>query len=150
MQGEFYILQTSEDWYQLRVVRTHFCVACGSEVTPLLNTVYKYVRKFKSAERMYKALNDLSYGGRVPPLEYDRVNELYLSGEGLVHSEDLKRTIAQAIEDNRQDTPYNNTKKKVKTTLIKRTTSPAPLTQEDTPVKTCGKKIRPLKVKRTI
>jgi hypothetical protein len=99
---------------------------------------------------MYKALNDLSYGGRVPPLEYDRVNELYLSGEGLVHSEDLKRTIAQAIEDNRQDTPYNNTKKKVKTTLIKRTTSPAPLTQEDTPVKTCGKKIRPLKVKRTI
>ena len=150
MQGEFYILQTREDWYQLRVVRTHFCVACGSEVTPLLNTVYKYVRKFKSAERMYKALDDLSYGGRVSPLEYDRVNDLYLSGEGLVCSEDLRRTIAQAIEDNRQDTPYNNTKKKVKTTLIKRTISPASLTQEDTPVKTCGKKIRPLKVMRTI
>ncbi len=150
MQGEFYILQTEKDWYQLRVVRTHFCVACGSKVPLLLNTVYKYVRKFKSAERMYKVLDDLSCGGKAYPSEYDRVSKLYLSGEGLVHSEDLKRTIARAIEDNRQDTPYNNTKKKVKTTLLKRTTSPAPLTQEDTPVKTCGKKIRPLKVKRTI
>jgi hypothetical protein len=150
MQGEFYIVQHKEDWYSLRVKETHYCISCGSSIDTLLTVVHRYVRQFRTAERMYRALSRLTDGGKCARKEYEHYSLLYLTGENIVHTQEVRDTISRAIQENRQDTPYNNTKKKVKTTPIKRTTSPAPSTQEDTPMKTCGKKIRPLKVKRTI
>lgn len=147
MYDLFYIIEVSPQWYNLIVKDTHYCIACGGDLEPLKRTIYNYVRKYKTEDRVYRVLSGLSDGGRVPPTTYDHRHKDYISGKHLVFNDLVRGVVAQALKDNRQDTPYNRTKKKVRTiTPVGVAASPLPPTNE---VRTVGK-IRPRKIQRTV
>lgn len=148
MYDLFYIVEVQPQWYNLIVKDTHYCVACGSDLEVIKDTIYKYVRKYKMEDRVYKALKGLSDGGNTPRTVFSQRQEDYLSGKHIVFNDLVRGVVAQALKDNRQDTPYHHAKKKVRTItpphVVRKETRPEPL--EEVRV---VKKIRPLTVKRT-
>lgn len=147
MYDLFYIIEVLPQWYNLIVKDTHYCIACGNDLEPLKRTIYKYVRKYKTEDRVYRVLKGLSDGGRVSPATLTQRQKVYDSGKHLVFNDLVRGVVAQALKDNRQDTPYHHAKKKVRAvTPVGVTASPLPPTNE---VRAIGK-IRPRKIQRTI
>lgn len=147
MYDLFYIVEVSPQWYNLILKDTHYCIACGSDLESMKRTIHHYVRKYKTEDRVYRAISGLSDGGRVSPATYDQRQKVYDSGKHLVFNDLVRGVVAQALKDNRQDTPYHRTKKKVRTvTPVGVAASPLPPTNE---VRAVGK-IRPRKIQRTI
>lgn len=147
MQDLFYIVEVKPQWYNLIVKDTHYCVACGSDLEKMKRLVYKYVRKYKIEDRVYKALSGLSDSGRVPPTVLEMRRNDYLSGKHTVFNDLVRGVVEEALKDNRKDTPYHHAKKKVKaiTPHTEVRTSPLPPSNEVRAVK----KITPLKIRRT-
>ena len=151
MYDLFYIVETRPHWYNLLVKDTHYCVACGSDIQVLLNTVYKYVRKYKIEDRVYSALSKMTDRGVPPTTTLNKRKAQYTTGGHLVFNDLIRGVVSQALKDNRQDTPYHHAKKKVRT-VVPRTearTSPLPPLNEEKVQKRSVGKIRPLSVKRT-
>ena len=150
MYDLFYILEVRPQWYNLCLKDTHFCLACGGDLETFKRTIYKYVRKYKIEDRVYSALKGLECGGRVPPTVFEQRQKDYDSGKHLVFNDLVRGVVAEALKDNRQDTPYHHAKKKVRTVApVEQVAARSlPPLNETTPKKVVGK-IRPLTVKRT-
>ena len=147
MYDLFYIIEVTPQWYNLIVKDTHYCIACGDDLEVFKRTIYNYVRKYKIEDRVYRVLRGLSDGGHVPPTVFEKRREDYLSGRHLVFNDLVRGVVAQALKDNRQDTPYHRTKKRVRTiTPVGVVASTLPPTNE---VRVVGK-IRPRKIQRTV
>lgn len=151
MYNLFYITEVRPQWYNLILKDTHFCVACGSDLSVMEKTIYSYVRKYKTADRVYRAMTKLEGGDRVSPATYDKRSNDYKSGKHLVFNDFVTGIVTRAIKDNRHDTPYHHTKKKVKslvphTTVTHIAASHVPPLNKEVRV---GKKITPLKIKKT-
>ena len=147
MYDLFYIVEVSPQWYNLILKDTHYCIACGSDLESMKRTIHHYVRKYKTEDRVYRAISGLSDGGRVSPATLTQRQKVYDSGKHLVFNDLVRGVVAQALKDNRQDTPYHHAKKKVRAvTPIGVAASPLPPTNE---VRAVGK-IRPRKIQRTI
>ena len=147
MYDLFYIVEVSPQWYNLILKDTHYCIGCGSDLESMKRTIYHYVRKYKTEDRVYRAISGLSDGGRVSPATLTQRQKVYDSGKHLVFNDLVRGVVAQALKDNRQDTPYHHVKKKVRTvTPVGVAASPLPPTNE---VRAVGK-IRPRKIQRTI
>lgn len=151
MYDLFYIIEVRPQWYNLILKDTHFCLACGNDLEVFKRTIYKYVRKYKVGDRVYKALKGLESGGEVPPTVYEQRQKDYLSGKHLVFNDLIRGVVSEALKDNRKDTPYHHTKKKVRTItpVVKVAASPlTPLNEEREQKRVVGK-ITPLKIRRT-
>ena len=150
MYDLFYIVEVRPQWYNLILRDTHFCVACSSDLEVFKRTIYKYVRKYKVEDRVYRALRGLESGGRVPPAVFSQRQKDYLSGRHLVFNDLVRGVVSEALKDNRKDTPYHHAKKKVRTiTPVERCVARSlPPLNEDSTKKVVGK-IRPLSIKRT-
>ena len=147
MYDLFYIIEVTPQWYNLILNHSHYCVACGGDLEKIKRTIYKYVRKYKVEDRVFKALKETESGGRVPPLVYSKRLEDYNSGKHIVFNDLVRGVVAEALKENRKDTPYHHAKKKVRTitphTVV--AAHPLPPTNEVRAVK----KIVPRKIKRT-
>lgn len=151
MYDLFYILEVRPQWYNLIVKDTHYCIASGGDLEKIKRTIYKYVRKYKIEDRVYKALRGLSDSGKVPPTMYDQRAKDYLSGKHIVFNDLIRGVVSEALKDNRKDTPYHHSKKKVRTIrpVVQVAASPlTPLNEEREQKRVVGK-IRPLSIKRT-
>lgn len=145
----FYLIEVTPQWYNLIVKDTHYCVGCGSDLETLKGTIYKYVRKYKTEDRVYRALSNLSDGGRVCTTVLEARKKDYLSGKHLVFNDLIRGVVAQALKDNRQDTPYHHAKKKVRTVApVEQVAARSLPPLNDQPAKKVVGKITPLKVKR--
>ena len=151
MYDLFYILEVRPQWYNLILKDTHYCVACGSDLETFKRTIYNYVRKYKIEDRVFNTLRGLSDGGRVPPTVFTQRQKDYDSGKHLVFNDLIRGVVAQALKDNRQDTPYHHAKKKVRTIrpVEQVRTSPLPPLNEEKVQKRSVGKIRPLSIRRT-
>lgn len=159
MKNLFYIVETNEGWYNLRVRQTHYCISCGPDKDKLLEKVYEYARKFKTEERLYRALNKLSDCGKVSVATFNQMETLIREGKNILSAE-IRAEIERAIKDNREDNPYNKAKKKTIKVTSKKNKSPAALSpkKEKPALKKRGKeeevksigKITPRKVARTV
>ena len=149
MYDLFYITEVSPQWYNLIVKGVHYCIACGSDLEVFKTTIYNYVRKYKIEDRVYKAIKSTSNGGLVPRTVFNQREKDYFSGKHVVFSDLVKEVVAQALKDNRQDTPYHHAKKKVKTVTPVEQVAARSLPPLNDSSKKVVRKIRPLKVKRT-
>lgn len=150
MYDLFYIIEVRPQWYNLLVKDTHYCLACGSDLEVFKRTIYKYVRRYKIEDRVYRALRGLSTKGLVPPKVFEQRHKDYLSGKHEVFSDLVRGVVSEALKDNRQDTPYHHAKKKVRTVApaekaVARSLPPL----NDTSSKKVVGKIRPLSIRRT-
>ena len=145
MQDLFYIIEVRPQWYNLIVKDTHYCIGCGSHLDTLLEVIYKYVRKYKTEDRVYNTLRGLSDNGDIAPTTMEKRQKDYISGKHIVFEDLVKDIVIKALKDNRQDTPYHKIKGKVKTTVkTQRTTI---TTKNEVRV---IKRTTPLVIKRTI
>lgn len=149
MYDLFYIVETHTGWYNLRLKDTHYCIACGSDLESLKRTIYSTVRRYKTEERIYSAIESLSDNGVVAKKTLEKCREDYLSGEHIVFKSLVKDVVNKALKDNREDCPFNKVKKRLKTVVKD---SPKVIEEKTTtPTKVFSpRKITPRKVIRTI
>ena len=146
MKDLFYIIEVRPQWYNLLLKDTHFCLSCGDDLESIKRTIYKYVRKYKTVERVYSAMKGLSNNGTIPPKTLQYRQEDYDNGKHLPFCDVVKEVVEQALKENRQDTPFNRTKKVVKKVSPQKVANtPAP-----DEVRSVAKKITPMKIRRTL
>lgn len=148
MYDLFYIVEVRPQWYNLIVRGTHCCISCGADLEKIKRTLYNYVRKYKTEDRVYKVLSGLEGGGKVSPATYHMREDYCKVGLDLVFSDLVRSVVSQALKDNRKDTPYHHARKKVKGVV-----TPPPKGVVNTPAPRCEvkavAKVKPLKIKRT-
>ena len=148
MKDLFYIVEVKPQWYNLIVKDTQYCLGCGDDLEPLKRTIYNYVRKYKTKERVLDVLSKMTDLGKVSPATFAQRQQAYEEGGHEVFDSLVLEVVERALKDNRQDTPYNHTKGKVKivptTTVRERSLPPV----NTTPTKVV-KVIRPRKITRT-
>ena len=145
----FYIVEVSPKWYQLCIKTNHYCVACGEDISTLLATVKKYVKKYRTAEKFLKALSktvdrhtfessnkslDRSYRDKdvYKGMHYNKKTEDYhkeiFNSATYLYLDEIGRAVSEAIEEVRQDTPFNHIRKlkrtiSLPTTPVEKTTT---------------------------
>lgn len=146
MYDLFYITEVSPQWYNLVLKDTHYCISCGTDLDLIGQVIYRYVRKYKIKDRVYKAISGLSDRGLVPPSTLRQRQEAYDKGLHLDFNSFVKEAVERALSDNRKDTPYHHTKKKVKAvvTAVAKTTDPSSEKKRSVGLK------RPLNIQRTV
>ena len=146
MKDLFYVVEPEDHWYTLCVKDTHYCVSCGDDLNTVMEMVYKYVRKYKTKDRLMRTLSLLSDRGKTSPAVREKRQKDYDLGKHMCFNSLVEDTVLRALKDNREDTPYNRVKKMVvgkvmSLPLVGHTPAPE---KERTPLK----KVSPLKVRR--
>ena len=149
MYDLFYIVEVHDHWYNLRLKNTHYCVGCGSDIENLLGTVGHYVKKYKTAERVYLMIRGLSDGGRMSPATFDQYKAQYDSGKSFPFKQMVYDAVALAKKEDRENSPYNRAKRQVRTVVREdHIDIVQEVVKEVLPM--CAKrKITPHKIKRT-
>lgn len=127
----FYIIETQEGWYQLCVKGTHYVLSSGSDLDKILMTLKGLVKKYRTKERLMKALSKTEDKGQVNEKTMTVYEDWY---EELSHHYDhiVKRTVKEGLEESKQDSTFNKVKKKLKVmTTYKEDTPPAPKKEEE-------------------
>lgn len=119
MTKAFYIVKTREDWYRLHLTSTHYCLGGGLDLQPLLNTVARLTKKYRTESRLLKGLSMTEDKGLISEKTKDLYEEDYNS---LSQSfEDLvKTTVKKALDEVKFDTPFHRAMKRTMT--LKKTT----------------------------
>ena len=137
--------KTLIQWFSLRIRDTHFTVASGSDINVLMNTLHKYVRKYKTGDRLIEALNSLSCGSTVCESEFIRRSKQFAERKHEQFDDLLDEVIDKALAENREDSPIRKAKNRV-TVVAKEPPEPVEKVQEaETPKKPLIIKARKLK-----
>jgi dTDP-4-dehydrorhamnose reductase len=173
MIDAFYIVETSPNWYQLRLCESHICLSAGRDFQKRLDIVKKYVKKFKTAERLAMFVDHLREENPDSPVyithnrdgkeiinntvrqrrsEYDEV--------GRAFDDIIKETVKEALQELRDDNPVKKNKMRIKTAIQKDDPPPVTLTPgrffkkvvESTPEPPAPihNKVSPVKIHRTL
>lgn len=127
----FYIIETQEGWYQLCVKGTHYVLSSGSDLDKILMTLKGLVKKYRTKERLMRALSKTEDKGQVSEKTMTVYEDWY---EELSHHYDhlVKRTVKEGLEEAKQDSTFNKVKKRLKVmTTYKEDTPPAPKKEEE-------------------
>lgn len=155
MKDLFYIVKVRDNWYRLHIKDTHYCIGAGEELTPLLRTVSRLIKKYRTKSRILSALSRLEDKGQVN----EHMREVYRQDYELL-SEDcdgiLTEVVAKALDEVKDDTPFKRTQKRLNKVRSKKTeitgissgSSPSEMTEND--IKRPVERKRPSLLKRTI
>lgn len=155
MKDLFYIVKVNEDWYRLHVKDNHYCLGGCETIYPLLRTVERLIKKYRTKSRFLSSLSNLEDKGLVNETMteiYQREYELY-SDEC---DEILGEVVENVLEKVKNDTPFKRTQKrlgKVRSKMTENTDTDSPpshLDRAENDVKTPVIKKRPTLLKRTI
>lgn len=127
----FYIIETQEGWYQLCVKGTHYVLSSGSDLDKILMTLKGLVRKYRTKERLMRALSKTEDKGQVSEKTMTVYQDWYTE---LAHHYDhlVNRTVKEGLEEAKQDSTFNKVKKRLKVmTTYKEDTPPAPKKEEE-------------------
>lgn len=102
MHGTFVIIETSPRWYQMLIIPTLFCVSAGPKVSSMLNVVRKYVLRFKTRDKLLRALENLECGGKViSPMVAEHYKEFIR--KGTLFNEEIEEVIEEALSDVKEE-----------------------------------------------
>lgn len=127
----FYIIETQEGWYQLCVKGTHYVLSSGSDLDKILMTLKGLVKKYRTKERLMRALSKTEDNGQVNEKTMTVYQDWYTE---LAHHYDhlVNRTVKEGLEEAKQDSTFNKVKKRLKVmTTYKEDTPPAPKKEEE-------------------
>lgn len=99
MENIFYItakdLPQGDKWYNLKVLPTHFCVACGEDLNRIKSTIKKYVSEFDNEpDLILRALKDTTSGGKVSRASFEQSEKYYKE-----YGKDYADFITQAVQE---------------------------------------------------
>lgn len=155
MKNTFYMI-CKDNWYRLHIKDTHYCIGGGPSPEPLLKTVRRLIKKYRTKSRLFNALSSKEDKGVVNEKMYKVYQEEYE-----LYSEDcddmLYEVVAKAVEEVKENTPLKRSQrilskvrsKKTETTGNTSDSSPLEAT-ENTNIKVRKKDIeeRPVVLKR--
>ena len=127
MYDVFYIVKVREDWYQLHVKDTHYCLGAGKSLEPLLRTVKRLVKKYRTKDRLLRGLSKLEDGGVVNDKTITIYKEYYNTLSGF-YSDLVKSTVKEALDEIKEDSTFNRVKRRLKTIKLQDTNTTEPLT----------------------
>lgn len=120
MKDVFYILYSEEnDWYQLILTGTHYCVSCGPSLDKLLEKVHDYIVRYKTKDSIYRAMSHLDDHGKVHRNTYMQREQAYKDYGG-----QYKELIDAVVEDSmrevrqwqKEHSPLRKVQKRLKST----------------------------------
>lgn len=113
MYEVFYIIQVREDWYRLHIKDTHYCLGATHNLSALLETVKRLVKKYRTKDRLLKALSQMEDKGHVSEKTFEVYSTQY---EALHHYFDglVKTTVKEALEEVKQNSTFNTVRRKLK------------------------------------
>lgn len=125
----FYIVAFDDGWYQLIVRDTHYCVSCGPDLNRILKVVEDYVKKYRTRDRLLRALSRLEGGGKVSIFTRSSREEYFRN-----HGEDfdyilnkvIRTALAEAKEYDRKNSPLVRTRTLLKKAGVAATKYSAP------------------------
>lgn len=107
------------DLYHLYYKRTGYCLSSSTDYSKVISTLKRLVRKYKTPQRLERALSGLLDKGEVSPKQKEWVDSLCDNG-GKDYDSYVKKAVEEALEEARSNTPFNRVKKKNKTTMLRR------------------------------
>lgn len=113
MYEVFYIIQVREDWYRLHIKDTHYCLGATHNLSALLETVKRLVKKYRTKDRLLKALSQMEDEGHVN----EKTFEVYSTQYEALHryfDELVKTTVKEALEEVKQNSTFNTVRRKLK------------------------------------
>ena len=118
MFDTFYILHPDPTWYMLIIRDTHFCTSCGGDLNKILNMLKRYVKEYKTKDKLLKAMRKLDGQGKVSPATYDQ-RETAFREHGHEFKDLINKTVEEAINEARVEEKTNSPLYKAKTRLKK-------------------------------
>ena len=111
MKDLFYIVKIG-DWYRLHIKDTHYCLGACEKVEPLLNTVKRLIRKYKTRTKILSALTRLEDKGKVN----EKMTEVYAEEYNDYNAcEDiLLKAINDSLEKVKSSSPLMRSRKLTK------------------------------------
>lgn len=129
MYDVFYIVEVRENWYQLHIKDTHYCLGATYDLEALKRTIKRLVKKYRTKERLMRGLSQMEDQGKVNENMTKIYTELY-TGLHHYYDEVVKTTVKEALEEVKQDSTFNRVKKRLKTVTHEvLTTTPEPETE---------------------
>lgn len=149
MLGTLYIINTHEDWWQLRTSLDHIVLACGEGKDNILRKTHDIVVRYKNESRLGGAIYDGAETRKMPAAEVLRRRDEYTK-VGKLHEKELNEVILAALKEVHDNSPIKKVQSKVKVIKkVEETPPPKPLVvhKKETPVEvtTPVKKVQPLK-----
>lgn len=114
----FYILHPNPTWYMLIIRDTHFCISCGDDLNKILNVLKRYVKEYKTKDKLLKAMRKLDGQGKVSPATYEQ-RETAFREHGHEFKDLINKTVEEAINEARVEEKTNSPLYKAKTRLKK-------------------------------
>lgn len=131
MLDTFYIVgkntPVSGMWYKLLLKDSHFCISCGGDLDKILQVLKTYVKRYRTKDKLLKALSKLDYN-KVSPATFTQAEKEFKSS-GDYYNDLVTDTVEQALRELREEDKANSPLKKAKRRLgkagINKSTSPA-------------------------
>ncbi len=147
MKDTFYMV-CKDNWYRLHIKDTHYCIGGGPSPEPLLKTVRRLIKKYRTKSRLFNALSHQEDKGLVN----EKMTEKYAE-EYELYSEDcddiLAEVVEQAVREVKEDTPFKRSQRilsKVKSKKTETTGNTSDLSPLETTKNTTAEvkeKVRP-------
>ena len=127
-----FILIEEQGLYKLYFKPTGYCLSSTSNYSAVIKTLRRLVKKYKTPERLAKALRHLEDKGEVAPKTYDLWLKQVENGDGQLYAHLLREEVGKVIEEMKSDTPLGKLQKRKK--KLGHTISPLETTDK-TPLK---------------
>lgn len=147
MTTAFYLTNTPRpdgDWYMLFLQDYHFCLSSGNDLGVILEVLKSYVKKYRTKDRLLRAMNNLGYGMDVSTPTFEQ-REDYYSEHGKDYDalvrEVVSTTLSEARKEDRLNSPLRKTKSRLKKAGgVKSSVVENPVKKSSSPKKSSAKK----------
>jgi hypothetical protein len=110
----FYIVEHRDGVFHLRLVGNHQCISTGEGISSLLETAKRYLRKYKTADRIVEVIDGLDSS----LIKYKHAEALYRKeyeqGKHLPFEELLDSVVIETLREVRENSLQNKLKVKLR------------------------------------
>lgn len=113
MTKAFYIVQIREDWYRLHLTSTHYCLGACPNIEPLLRTVKRLTKKYRTEQKLLRGLSHMEDRGLVNDSTREVYEQDYLAYHR-EHHDTVVKTVREALDEVKFDTPFHRAMKRTR------------------------------------
>lgn len=113
MTKAFYIVQVREDWYRLHITSTHYCLGACTSIEPLLGTVKRLTKKYRTEQKLLRGLSQTEDRGLVNDSTREVYEQDYLAYHR-EHHDIVVKTVREALDEVKFDTPFHRAMKRTR------------------------------------
>lgn len=112
MRNLFIIIQLSPDWYMLLLRDSLYCISCGGDLEKIYSIIRKYVKKYKTKEKLLKVVSQFEDEGKVPILIFED-RKKFVSSSAHLFEEEINNIVSETLKEVRDSevSPFQKARK---------------------------------------